>query len=213
MRRGGLTIVHSSDVARTISSALPRSRLTCVRMNRKKSKNKPFPGNKTAAETRTSRFTPALVICTHRAGGTLLDECVRAERLRWASAQRRKHGIVSREDPCHLMHVAGVAVQHLQVWMAACDLLRRAHERRYLMISSERQIDELCSCLSIGTEDKKSHGADLLSNRPERSALRDRWHSPIQEQHQSQEEVKWPAAFVSTCTACHKMCASAVSFA
>src|SRR5712692_1475096 len=62
IKRGDRAIVQSRDVADTISSAVPRSRITCVSSQRKNAKRSPFSGNRTAAETSTSRLTPFLVI-------------------------------------------------------------------------------------------------------------------------------------------------------
>src|SRR3979411_2479165 len=124
--RGGRPIVQSSGVARTISSAVPRSRMMCASSRRKNAKRRPFSGNNTATDTRTSRFKPAFVMAA-----TVLAahyKRVRTERFGWANTERRYDNVLSLERACQLVNVVRGAPQNLQQRMLAFDLLRRAHE-------------------------------------------------------------------------------------
>jgi hypothetical protein len=142
-------MVQSSGVARTISSAVPRSRMMCASTQRKNEKRRPFSGNNTATDTKTRRFT-RLRHGRDRVRRTLLDQRVRTERFGWANTERRYHNVLSLKCACQLVHVVRVASQNLQQRMLAFDLLRRVHERRYFMPSGKPKVDDFSSGVSVG---------------------------------------------------------------
>src|SRR5206468_5651077 len=92
------------------------------------------------------------------AGRTLLDQRVRAERLRRTNTKSRDDDVVPRQLARQLVRAVRIATLHPQPRMPARDLRRRADERGDLMATGEGEVDQLCSGLAVGAEDEEPHG-------------------------------------------------------
>jgi hypothetical protein len=93
----------------------------------------------------------------HGAGGTLLDQGVRAKGLGRPDSESGEDDVVPRQRSRQLVDAAGISLPDLQPRMLACDLRWRPHERRDLMAAGQCEVQQLRSRLSVGTEDEQFH--------------------------------------------------------
>ena len=71
-----------------------------------------------------------------------------------------------RQRHSHRIDIVRITLNHLETFVFACDFARRSQKRGDVVITSEREVDELCAGVSVGADQEDSHGVVVKTGQP-----------------------------------------------